>query len=80
MGKYVDQEFNEIILKNIKLEISKAFILLEANLKKCPMNDLDEDQKRLIKSLASDMELEIMFFINSQVERLTEKRERSEGY
>lgn len=67
---YVDEEFNEIMLKDMRLVISKAFIILEANMKKLMKKPLDEKQINLIENKANQMKKETSTFIDSQVERI----------
>lgn len=66
----VDEEFNEIMLKDMRLAISRAFIILEANMKKLMKKPLDEKQIHLIDNKANQMKAEMSAFIDSQVERI----------
>lgn len=66
----VDEEFNEIMLKDMRLVISKAFVILEANMKKLTKKPLDEKQINLIENKANQIKKEMSTFIDSQVERI----------
>ena len=69
-----DKEFNSIMLRDIKLDISNAFILMEANMREILFcKHIDEKQALIIKKKAEQMKEEINTFINAQVE-MTVKR------
>lgn len=79
MIHYVDKEFNEIVSKDIKLAISKAFILLEANIRESsPQRRLTERQIDLIRYKAIDMEIETVSFIRSQMKQIEDRFVRKE--
>lgn len=74
MIHYVDKEFDEIVLKDIKLAISKAFILLEANIRESSLQRrLTERQIELIRHKSFDMEMETITFIRSQVNQIEDR-------
>lgn len=66
----MDEEFNDLMLKDIRIEISKAFILLEANIRKLTKRRIDAKQITSIQNKAEQMKKEINSFIDSQVERI----------
>lgn len=64
----VDEEFNSIVLRDIKLDISKAFISIEANLRSLQFpGSITEHQMLLIKEKALQMKNELNDFIDAQV-------------
>lgn len=66
-----DKEFNSILLRDIKLDISKAFILLEANMREFPpLKNNNEMKSLLVKKKANQMKAEINDFIDAQVEMI----------
>lgn len=67
----VDREFDDVVRRDIKIMISTAFIILEANMRKirCDVG-LSELSISLIKKKASQMKLELNNFIDSQVNRI----------
>ncbi len=71
----VDKEFDSIVLRDIKLDISKAFILLEANMMEfLPLKNNDEKQSLLVGEKANQMKNEINHFIDVQVKMIAERK------
>ena len=66
----IDEEFNEIMSKDVRIMISAAFITLEANIKKATKEPLDAEFLNFIEHKANQMKNKISIFINSQVERI----------
>lgn len=68
-----DKEFDSIVLRDIKLDISKAFILLEANMMEfLPLKNNDEKRSLLARKKANQMKNEINHFIDAQVKMITD--------
>mgnify|MGYP001137389461 CR=1 FL=1 len=66
-----DKEFNSILLRDIKMDISKAFILLEANMREFPqLKNNNEMKSLLVKKKANQMKAEINNFIDFQVDMI----------
>lgn len=71
-----DKRFDELMLKDIKLHISEAFIDLEEKLRvyEFKTKDINHYDKNIVKEKANQMKVEINTFIDSQVERITNER------
>ncbi|MBQ6994992.1 MAG: hypothetical protein IJN64_10970 [Lachnospiraceae bacterium] len=73
MKKKTDEEFNLIVLTDVRIKISEAFIRLEAELRNNRLSDplMEQDVlKNIVDVKASQMKREINFFIDSQVDRI----------
>lgn len=74
--KKIDEQFNNILLTDIKIKISEAFIRLEAELRDYSMNTAkyieSEIAIEVINKKASQMKEEVLTFIDSQAERIKE--------
>ena len=70
-----DERFDEIIIKEIPLKITEAFLDLERNLQvtKYETSKLSNVEVELIKTKANQMKKKIDSFIDSQVIRITNK-------
>ena len=68
-----DERFDEIIIKEIPLKITEAFLDLERNLQvtKYETSKLSNVEVELIKTKANQMKKKIDSFIDSQVIRIT---------
>ena len=71
--KQIDERFDEILIKEIPLKISEAFLDLELELKKTfyPCKSSNEKEIKMVKKKANQMKTELNAFIDSQVERIT---------
>lgn len=67
----VDNEFNNIMTEDVKVMIAKAFISLEAGLRRGKLwNELSGTEIELVEKKASQMKREINDFIDSQKQRI----------
>lgn len=75
MGKVyqIDEQFNEIVRKDVKEKIAEAFISLAANLNQFKPLGVQQEVEVLYKEKASQMKTEINQFIDSLLVAMTEK-------
>ena len=74
----VDKHLDEIVMYDLKSKIADAFLDFESKLRVCDygVRNIENAECEFIRKKANQMKLELSKFIDSQVERIINKKNR----